>query len=148
MDENSISTGHLFQDEELLINSMVENQNEDALDFSEGQKELNAFYDKLVSKAFEIEQGFAKSVEAEKAKHQKSFDQLQGRFRKALKLKGEVKVNRVRKMHRQLFPNGGLQERSVNILEAVERFGPDFLKKIKAHEEPLSTKKYTVIRYR
>lgn len=148
MNENSISTEDLFQDEELLINSMVENQNEDALDFSESQKELNAFYHKLVSKASEIDQGLAKSVEAEKAKHQKSFDQLQGRFRKALKQKGEVKVNRIRKMHRQLFPNSGLQERSMNILEAFERYGPDFLKKIKAHEEPLSTKKYTVIRYR
>lgn len=148
MDENSISAADLFQDEELLINSMVESQNEDVLDFSENENELEAFYSKLISKAAEIEEGLARSVEAEKAKHKKSFDQFQGRFRKALKQKGEVKVNRIRKMHRQLFPNAGLQERSMNILEAVERFGPDFLKKIKAHEEPLSTKKYTVIRYR
>lgn len=148
MDENSISLEDLFQDEELLINSIVEAENEDALDFSESQSLMEDFYQKLISKASDIDQGLSKSVEAEKVKHQKSFEQLQGRFRKALKQKGEVKVNRIRKMHRQLFPNGGLQERSMNILEAVERFGPDFIKKIKAHEEPLSTKKYTVIRYR
>ena len=147
MDENQITAQELFQDEELLINAVVKNSNSDELDFSTELNELNKFYEDLSAKAESINKGLKNGIEAERAKQLKSLANWEGKFRRAVKQQSESRLNGVRKMHQQLFPERGLQERSMNILEAFERFGPDFLIQTKAHEEPLSTNKFAVVRF-
>lgn len=147
MEENELPVKDLFQDEELLINSILKKSNSEELDLELDKNSLNEFYDSLSTKAETLDKGLKSGVEAERAKQLKSLANWEGKFRKAVKLKSESHLNRVRKTHQQLFPNGGLQERSMNILEAFERFGPDFLIQTKAHEEPLSTNKFAVVRF-
>ena len=145
--ELEIPNEDLFLDEELLVNGFLASTHSEDLDMSDLEQDLNAFYDKLSLRAELLDKGLKQGVEAERAKQNKSIKNWEGRFRKALKSRSEVSVNRLRKIHQQLFPNGGLQERSMNILEAIERFGPDFLKQTKAHEEPLSTNRYAVVKF-
>lgn len=147
MDENKVSTKDLFQNEELLINSIVQNSNTDELDVSKELDQLNSFYDQLSAKAEALDKGLKSGVEAERTKQTKLLENWESKFRKSIKQQSESRLKRVRKMHQQLFPNEGLQERSMNVLEAIERFGPDFLKQTKAQEEPLSTNKFAVVRF-
>ena len=146
MDENQISPRDLFQEEELLINSILKDSNSEELNLEDEEKKLNEFYNQLGAKAESLDKGLKNGIEAERVKQLKALSNWEGKFRKSLKLKSESQLNRVRKTHHQLFPNGGLQERSMNILEAIERFGPDFLEKTKAHEEPLSINRFAVVR--
>jgi uncharacterized protein YllA (UPF0747 family) len=125
----------------------LKDSNSEELNLEYEEKKLNEFYNQLGAKAESLDKGLKNGIEAERVKQLKALSNWQGKFRKSLKLKSESQLNRVRKTHQQLFPNGGLQERSMNILEAFERFGPDFLEKTKAHEEPLSINSFAVVRF-
>lgn len=100
---------------------------------------LTQMYDALKQKANDIDASLAASLEAEQTRMQKSVEQWGGRFSRALKQQNEVSVNRIRKLHAHLFPNGFLQERHINFLQPYSKSESTFWSSVYDATEPFST---------
>lgn len=131
----------LFHSVEELIKEHVLELTDAEVDVTEELQLLSDLYGKLKEKAQEIEQSLVASLEAEETRMEKGVDQWKGRFTRALKKQNETSVNRIRSLHKKLFPNGYLQERHDNFLafyaqspntlfdelyQATEPFGTEF----------------------
>ncbi|MBI1286087.1 MAG: bacillithiol biosynthesis cysteine-adding enzyme BshC [Flavobacteriales bacterium] len=100
---------------------------------------LAQLYGLLKEKADDIDASLVASVEAEQTRVQKSVEQWGGRFARALKQQNEVSVNRIRKLHAHLFPNGFLQERHINFLQPFSKSESIFWSSVYDATEPFST---------
>lgn len=100
---------------------------------------LTELYESLKDKAESIDASLIASVEAEQTRVQKGIEQWSGRFGRSLKQQNEVSVNRIKKLHAQLFPNGFLQERHVNFLQSYSKSESTFWSSVYSATEPFST---------
>ena len=105
---------------------------------------LRQLYESLKSRADQIDSSLVASVEAEETRVAKNLEQWGSRFSRALKKDNEVSVNRIRKIHRKLFPNGFLQERHDNFMEHYSKMGSSFMEDLLEITAPFQTQ-FTVI---
>lgn len=96
-------------------------------------------YEGLKEKAAEIDDSLVSAIEAEQTRVEKGVSQWSGRFARELKKKHEVSINRIKKCHAQLFPNGFLQERHVNFLQLFSKSESGFWNALDEATEPFST---------
>ena len=113
-----IAWSDLFLNEHDLINIVLEDVVEP---FQLNVDPINDYYDQLSEKLSGIDPNLLSSLDAEKAKALKGVANIAAKANKSLKSKHEVKINQVKKLKADLFPNGGLQERTNNILSL---YGP------------------------
>lgn len=60
----------------------------------------------------------------------KAIRELEEKTKSKLKKSDEITKRQITKAHNNLFPHGGLQERYINVLEYLIKFGNDFLKTV------------------
>ncbi|MCB9185438.1 MAG: bacillithiol biosynthesis cysteine-adding enzyme BshC [Flavobacteriales bacterium] len=129
-----------------LFHSVEELVKEHVFELSDSEVELNTeldllsqLYDKLKEKANEIDGSLISSIEAEQTRMEKGIEQWKSRFTRALKNQNEVSVNRIRKLHKKLFPNGYLQERHDNFLAMYAQNPTSFIDDLYQAIDPLKT---------
>ena len=98
---------------------------------------LSDILDKIRAKVLAVDANLEKAVLAEKTKQLQSLDALESRILKAEKQKQGTVLNQLKAVQQKLFPNGGLQERTDNILPIYLKHGDAFFDVLKANLNPL-----------
>ncbi len=127
----------LTDNTDILIRKYVEKQATDPLSMETEKTALSDVFDAILKKAIAVDATLEKAVLAEKTKQLQSLDALESRTMKAEKQKHETSLNQIKTVQQKLFPNGGLQERTDNILPIYLKFGDAFFDILKSELNPL-----------
>ncbi len=130
----------LFHSVEELIKGHVLEVSDSEVELDNEFVLLSKLYASLTSKAEDIDATLISSIEAEKTKIEKGLGQWKSRFTRGLKKQNEVSVNRIRNLHKKLFPNGYLQERHDNFMAFYAQDPEEFLTIILKATDPFDTK--------
>jgi bacillithiol synthase len=127
----------LTDNTDILTKRYVEKQATDPLSMADEKTALSDLFDAILKKAVAVDASLEKAVLAEKTKQLQSLDALESKTMKAEKQKHETALNQIKTVQQKLFPNGGLQERTDNILPIYLKHGDAFFDVLKAHLNPL-----------
>ncbi|TXC81984.1 bacillithiol biosynthesis cysteine-adding enzyme BshC [Luteibaculum oceani] len=127
-----LSPKDLFLEENLLIDQLLaEGENTDVLDFRELTEVKSSLFQLLKAKVEQVDPTLGNSVEAQEKGFEKALDSIQKKLKKRLKERQETEINQVKNIKSRLFPDGGLQERSENVLHYLAKHGNEFFDIIK-----------------
>jgi bacillithiol synthase len=132
-----VQLNDLVENTDALIKRYVEKQATDPLSMEAEKTALSDLFDAVLKKAVAVDATLEKAVLAEKTKQLQSLDALESRTMKAEKQKHETSLNQLKAVQQKLFPNGGLQERTDNILPIYLKHGDAFFDVLKANLNPL-----------
>jgi bacillithiol biosynthesis cysteine-adding enzyme BshC len=114
MEKLQISMADLFLDTEDLKKQYVLTHAAEELDFTTINHAFIHLKEALNEQSEKIDKNLNNAVQAETTKIEKQLINLQQKFIKAEKGKHEQDLNQIEKLKSKLFPNAGLQERSLN----------------------------------
>ncbi|GAB3708976.1 bacillithiol biosynthesis cysteine-adding enzyme BshC [Spirosoma flavus] len=106
----------LFQDIMKLKREFVEHHTRHSLKFDNENKIVNKALDAILHKAQMVDPTLEKAVLAETKRFADAVARLEKKMRRAEERNQEVGVRQLLAVKNELFPNGGLQERSENFL--------------------------------
>jgi bacillithiol biosynthesis cysteine-adding enzyme BshC len=106
----------LFQDTLTLKHAYVEHHSRHALKFDNENKTVNKALDAILHKAQMVDPTLEKAVLAETKRFANAVARLEKKMRRAEERNQETGVRQLLAVKNELFPNGGLQERSENFL--------------------------------
>lgn len=129
----------LFHSVDDLVKEHVLELSDTEVDVSEELAVLRELYSKLKLKADSIDSSLLQSIEAEQTRAEKGIEQWQSRFTRGLKKQNEVSVNRIKSLHKKLFPHGYLQERYDNFMAFGARNPKHFFDTIYEATSPFDT---------
>ncbi|WP_295653658.1 bacillithiol biosynthesis cysteine-adding enzyme BshC [uncultured Mucilaginibacter sp.] len=130
----------LFKPTEVLKTEWVKQHTQTDLSISKEWFELQHIFDGLKQRAAEIDPTLAPSTEAIQSRLKHAMDNLERKLLKAEKRKHEVSLSHIEHIKNQLFPNGGLQERSENIALFYVAYGQQLIDDLIEKFEPLAFK--------
>lgn len=116
-DKLSLTWRDLFLNPSALKDKVVKKESDLNLDFSEQKMFLETQFAKLREIAKLTDISFIGAVEAQEKKQVKGLNNLEKRLIKAEKKQHAEKLNRIMALQNELFPYGGLQERTLNFSE-------------------------------
>ena len=122
-----IDVNQLFLDKNTLVNHKIREISEIPIDFSPEREHLRKQFRRLYELAARTDKTFLNAVKAQEVKQIKGLNMLEKRLLKAQKRKMADQVERLTAIHNELFPNGSLQERSVNFSQLYAQYGPEFM---------------------
>lgn len=114
------------------------------IDFSSQRKHLKQQFKDLYELAKHTDASFVGAVAAQEKKQLNGLDNLEKRLLKAQKRKLADQLERLTVLQNTLFPNGSLQERTMNFSEFYLEMGDDLLSVLKKELEPLENE-FTVL---
>ncbi|UFH55528.1 bacillithiol biosynthesis cysteine-adding enzyme BshC [Spirosoma sp. KNUC1025] len=106
----------LFQDTLTLKREFVEHHTRHSLKFDNENKTVNKALDAILHKAQMVDPTLEKAVLAETKRFANAVARLEKKMRRAEERNQEIGVRQLLAVKNELFPNGGLQERSENFL--------------------------------
>ncbi|MGB3607713.1 bacillithiol biosynthesis cysteine-adding enzyme BshC [Psychroserpens sp.] len=132
-----ISDGDLFLDRNSFINKKVRKISNIDIDFSEQITHLESQFKHLHELAKQTDKSFLGAVKAQEVKQIKGLKHLEKRLLKAQKRKLADEISRCTDLQEQLFPNGNLQERTVNFSELYLEYGEQLILHVMKALQPL-----------
>ena len=136
-DKLNLSWKDLFSKQEDLINEKVKVYSEFPIDLTIQKEHLKNQFHYLHVLANQTDKSFAGAVKAQEAKQIKGLENLERRLLKAQKRKHAEQLERISDLQKELFPNGGLQERQANFSEFYLENGNSFIEKLQSSLNPL-----------
>lgn len=109
----------LFADVATLKRRVAERLGDAPLTFAAEQAAVAAVFDQLRAQASGIDSTFDKAVAAEAHRAAKRLDHLRQRLQRARDRRHATAFAQLEKLKEQLFPKGGLQERTENVLSLL-----------------------------
>ncbi len=91
---------------------------------------LMAKYEGIKKEASAVDSNLEPIVDKNLEIHRKQFEFLRKRTEKSIRDKNERQLSRFDLIENSIRPNGGPQERTLNILYYMNRFGPDFVNRL------------------
>ncbi len=134
----------LFLDINELQKKWVRQHTIHELSIETENRELDAVFEKIKSKAAEIDLSLAPSTEAVKVRLNHALKNLEKKLLKAEKRKNFESMEKIRKIKHTYFPMNGLQERSENFGLFYINNQYDFLQELYQKFEPLDFK-FTIL---
>lgn len=115
--------------------------------FSEWKEQLETAARDPLKVINEIDPTLDGTVGKTVANFSNELDKLKGRVYRSIKQQEETQINRIEKIKVNLFPDGGLQERSVSPIYFMNKYGLDIWKELihKIDEEGLDLTKHHLI---
>lgn len=132
-----ISPAQLFLDEHSFINRKVREISDIEIDLSKQREHLVAQFSHMYEIAEKTDKSFLGAVKAQEVKQLKGLDHLEKRLLKAQKRKLSDQVARMTAIRSELFPNGSLQERTVNFAHFYKDHGDDLITILMENLDPL-----------
>ncbi|MEO1011817.1 MAG: bacillithiol biosynthesis cysteine-adding enzyme BshC [Bacteroidota bacterium] len=132
-----LSPKDLFLAQNDLINKKIREISNIDIDFSPQRKHLEQQFTTLYELAELTDKSFLGAVKAQEAKQKNGLDKLEKRLLKAQKMKLADHVSRMTEIQNQLFPNAGLQERSLNFSELYLELGDALIPRLMQALKPL-----------
>ena len=135
-----VSLSDLFQNKQLFIQSQIKKTSKLPIDLSSQKEQLKQQFKHLYLVASQTDKSFKGAVSAQEKKQIKGLESLEKRLLKAEKKAHTDYVDRLEALHLKLFPNGSLQERTVNFTEFYLEHGDAFIDHLKSELAPLNQK--------
>lgn len=133
-----VPVSELFQKQHELQSWFTKKISEIEIDFSKQKAHLKKQFEALYELAKKTDPSFLGAVAAQEKKQCNGIDHLEKRLLKAQKRKLAEQIERLTVIHNELFPKGGLQERTLNFSEVYLETGNDLLKLLKNELDPLA----------
>ncbi len=125
----------LFQDTQTLKHEFVDTHARHALKFDTENGQVNRALDAILHKAQMVDPTLERAVLAETKRFANAVARLEKKMRRAEERNQETGVRQLLAVKEELFPNGGLQERTENFL-TFQLTEPAFLQKMKQQFNP------------
>lgn len=138
-DKLGLTWNDLFLKQKDLINKKTTELSEFPIDFSPQKKHLQEQFEALYELANQTDNSFLGAVKAQEVKQIKGLENLEKRLLKAQKRKHSDRLEQIKNLQNELFPNQSLQERQVNFSEFYLENGNDLIQKLSATLKPLET---------
>ena len=142
----NVSLPEVFWKQELLIQAKVKELSDIKIDFSQQRLFLQQQFEGLKELATQTDESFIGAVNAQEKKQLNGLDTLEKRLLKAQKRKLIDKVNRIKIVQNELFPNLSLEERTRNFSEVYLELGSDLIPMLLKALNPLQLE-FTVLEY-
>lgn len=117
MEKLSLRIEQIFQPVDLLKKGYVEANSEEELDFSQLNKIVEALQKLMSEQAAQVDPQLANYAAAEGTRLEKQISGFQDKLYRASKGRHEKALKAIDHIADRLFPNGGLQERSMNFFQ-------------------------------
>jgi len=122
----SIRLSDLFLEDYTLEDLAVSRVSATTVDFGSLKAQLQSQFAELKNAAHQTNPSFTGAVAAQEQKQMKGLERLEHRWRKAERRKHAEVAKRSVELRKELFPMGGLQERTVHFGDFFEKYGKDF----------------------
>ena len=111
-----------------VIDSLTENNVDDI--FNEAQNEIDLTFDRMREKLFALDKTIADTSKKYRGKIFNALNELKGKAEQAQNRKFEVTLRQLDRASTIIFPASNLQEREINFIYFVNKYGDEFLKKL------------------
>ncbi len=123
----NLKPASLFEEINQIKTLFLQNVGNHEFDLSLEKKELDKLFEKIKSKAVDVDPSLSGFVGAESAKGFKILDEIGKKIKKSEEKNNEIAISQIDNLKEKLFPAGGLQERHDNFLN-FHLNHPDFIK--------------------
>ena len=144
LDKLELNWADLFLNQQQLIISKTKELSNLEIDFTPQKEFLKKQFEELYKIAKQTDQSFIGAVKAQEVKQIKGLENLEKRLLKAEKRNLSDKLERIKLIQDELFPNQSLQERKVNFSEFYLEFGNELIDKLLNELHPLN-QEFTII---
>lgn len=126
----NLSLVDIFDEEEVLIKNLVNASSDLNLDslFTESKEELSKTFQKIAERITAIDKTLGELSEKSRQKVEQTIDYLKNKASEAEKRKYDTSIRQLKKVRNVLYPNGNIQEREINFIYFVNKYGMDILK--------------------
>jgi len=146
MDALDLSVADLFQKSGMeLEKELVRSESAETLELSVELEKLEDLFLEIEAKLRKVDKLLEKSVRSGYVRSERIVRNLEKKMLKAERKKHDILTSRLHKLREKLFPNDGLQERSMNFAIVYEEFGLDFVNLLIENLDPFS-KEFTILR--
>ncbi len=114
MKKTGLELSQLFEDTDDLKRKYVLDNSEQELDFTELDNHYALFAEKLVQQVKQIDPNLDSYIQAELTRMEKQVSSIKQKLIKTEKGKHDQVLQQIDQIKNRLFPNGGMQERSIN----------------------------------
>ena len=139
--ENLYSLGFSLEDiflpVEELKNLWVRKNSTAQLSLADETRAINSIFDQIKLNAYKIDKTLSVSTDTAKQKTNRLLANLEKKLFRAEKRKHETALIQIENVKKRLFPNGTMQERTMNIALMYVNYGEDFLSSCIENFEPL-----------
>ncbi len=127
----NVSFEEIF-DHKALITKVVNKLSEVKIDdeVSKVQDELNKAFYELKNMTAKVDQTLLSGVDNLKERMNQNLEQFKGKLINAQAKKSDVATNQIDKVVNNIFPNHSLQERVINVLYFLNKYGENFINKL------------------
>lgn len=128
--KHSFTYTDIFSEEEELIRRIVSASSELNLEalFAKSNEEVTKIFAEISEKLTLVDKTLGDLSEKSKQKIEQTLDYLKNKSSDAEKRKYDTSIRQITKVRNILFPNGSLQEREINFIYFVNKYGMDFMK--------------------
>jgi bacillithiol biosynthesis cysteine-adding enzyme BshC len=138
MNKLNVSTNDLFEDIHLLQRNFVEDKSSETIDFSSLDKRFAELELEILNTVKNVDSNLERYGLSEVSRLEKQIQGIKEKLFKSEKQKHDISLKMMEQLKERLFPNNGLQERSMNLFQlAKEGDVFDKIKLIKEAIEPL-----------
>lgn len=123
----------IFNTEEQVLTNIVRVHSMHDLSLTTEKKDMATLYNLILQKVTQIDSTLQKHILALQKKQQGLLSALEKKLLRAEKRKFHAQKNQLRKIFAELFPSGGLQERSENFTTYYAKWGSTFFELICQH---------------
>lgn len=127
----------LFHPTDAIKNNWVKKHSDNQLSLQEDWQQLQKVFDQIKVNASRIEPTLVPATDAVQVRLKKAIDNLEKKLVKAEKHNYQTRLEQIDQIKEELFPNGGLQERTENFGMLYVRWGQNFIDELIRHFEPL-----------
>ncbi len=138
LDKLDLRLEDLLEDTEQLIKRFVQESTDNEVSLAPEKAQLQQLFERIATKAEDIDPTLKKAVLAEHARQEKAIDNIEGRLMRAEKQRFETSLNQIRGLKDKLFPNNGLQERHDNFIPFFLKYDRPFLDILVQELDPLT----------
>ena len=138
-----LTAADLFQDLPALKQQVGQALGQEEVDLTAQQQALAAVFEQVQALAQRLDPSLVKAVAAEGSKAAGQLAGLEKRLVKAAEARHETAYSQLSGLRDKLFPNGGLQERTDNVL-SIYINNPQFIEQLLAAFDPLALE-FTVL---
>lgn len=141
LDKYNLSIADFFKEESELNEKLINLLSDIEVDplFDKTKNKLNDLFKELNDQIKEVDETLEDTVDKTLDKIIQNLGQLQNKVQKAHERKHETVLRQADKVRTLVFPNGNLQERELNFIYFVHKYGEDILKWI---SEQISVNKF------
>jgi bacillithiol biosynthesis cysteine-adding enzyme BshC len=132
LEKHTVDINDIFIDVENVKKKIINSVEESSIDemFDGLTKHVETAFDELKEKLIDLDKTIADSSNRYRDKIFGSINELKAKAEKAQQKKYEATLRQIDRAAVNLFPNSNLQERELNFVYFVNKYGEDFMKKI------------------